>query len=567
MPRDSNEPPKPSLAFGADEVAEVRRVDADAAARLTSQPAASMTTPSAKTGARTSDASGARGPDTSAAGAHDSGIRAFFRRLGWSRLGLPAKLLLLTVAFVMLAEVLIFVPSVSKYRVEWLQDRLTASKLAALAAEAVPGGAVPANLRTVLLDTAKVQAVALRRGGQRRLVLPPDGPLVVAEHVDLRETTRSTAFSDFQMRLGLIADAMRLIFRTEDRMIRVTGDLGKEPDEFIEVVMPEQPLRDDMLIFGRNVLVLSIFISLITAALVYFALSALLVRPMMLITQNMLGFRDAPEDASRIIVPTGRSDEIGIAERELAAMQTQLSHLLLQRNRLAQLGLAVSKINHDLRNMLANAQLISDRLSTVSDPTVQRFAPKLIASLDRAINFCNDSLSYGRAEEAPPRRHMIALRPLVDEVGDGLGLPRTSVAWSNEVAADLLVDADRDHLQRVLVNLCRNAAQVLDRQGATPMASTTATDGSGGGGQITISATRRNRVVTIDVSDNGPGVPAQARNNLFTAFKSSSGKGGTGLGLVIAYELTHAHGGTLALHDTSEPGAVFRVTLPDRPVV
>ena len=62
------------------------------------------------------------------------------------------------------------------------------------------------------------------------------------------------------------------------------------------------------------------------------------------------------------MVPSGRLDEVGIAERELAQMQEELSGLLAQKTRLAQLGLAVSKINHDLRNMLANAQLISDRL-------------------------------------------------------------------------------------------------------------------------------------------------------------------------------------------------------------
>ena len=80
--------------------------------------------------------------------------------------------------------------------------------------------------------------------------------------------------------------------------------------------------------------------------------------------------------------------------------------------------------------MLANAQLISDRFSALQDPTVQRFAPKLIGSLDRAIRLCTDTLKYGRAQEAPPSRALIALKPLVDEVGDGLGLPRVdAIGW------------------------------------------------------------------------------------------------------------------------------------------
>ena len=202
-----------------------------------------------------------------------------------------------------------------------------------------------------------------------------------------------------------------------------------------------------MISYGLNILGLSIIISLFTAALVYLALSNLLVRPLMRITRNMLHFGENPEDHSRIIEPSGRADEVGTAERELAHMQRQMSQLLLQKNRLAQLGLAVSKINHDLRNMLANAQLISDRLTTISDPTVQRFAPKLIASLDRAINFCSDSLRFGRAEEAEPRRDLMRLKPLVEEVGDGLGLPREgSIAWTVEIDDTLRIDADREHL-------------------------------------------------------------------------------------------------------------------------
>ena len=138
----------------------------------------------------------------------------------------------------------------------------------------------------------------------------------------------------------------------------------------------------------------------------------------------MLRFSADPEDQSRIMTPSGRLDEIGVAERELAQMQQELSGLLAQKNRLAQLGLAVSKINHDLRNMLANAQLISDRLVDIPDPTVQRFVPKLIASLDRAISFCNSSLQFGRASEAAPRRDLFRLKPLVEEVADSQGLPR-----------------------------------------------------------------------------------------------------------------------------------------------
>jgi signal transduction histidine kinase len=331
------------------------------------------------------------------------------------------------------------------------------------------------------------------------------------------------------------------------------GSIGDDPDDLVEIVMPEAPLKAAMTSYALNILWVSILISFGTAALVYFALSRLLVRPMMHITRNMVHFRQDPEDTSRIIVPSGRRDEIGTAERELGEMQRQLSGVLLQKTRLAQLGLAVSKINHDLRGMLANAQLLSDRLTAIPDPTVQRFAPKLIASLDRAINFCNDTLRFGRAEEAAPRRELLLLKPLVEEVGDALGLPREgSIDWVLDMDDTLRIDADREHLFRIVSNLTRNAMEAIEAQRA-----------GAPGGEIRIKAWRDGRHVFVEVRDNGPGVPRKAREHMFEAFTGSQRKGGTGLGLAIAAEIVAVHGGHLQLVD-SDKGAAFRFEIPDR---
>lgn len=473
-------------------------------------------------------------------------------RARWLGLGLPAKLLLLTSAFVMMAEVLIFVPSVANYRVSWLSDRLTAAQVASLAADAVPGGDVPLKVRAELLRTAQVKAVAVRRDGRRRLILPADEPMMIDAHYDLRAQEEGF-FGGIAARLGLIGDALATFLYGDDRTIRVMGPVGDNPEDFIEIVIPEMPLKKVMVRYGLNILGLSIMISLITAALVYLALSYLLVQPMMRITRNMVRFSANPEDPERIITPSARNDEIGVAERELARMQRELSQLFLQKSRLAQLGLAVSKINHDLRNMLANAQLISDRLTAIPDPTVQRFAPKLIASLDRAIAFCNDSLKFGRAEEAAPRRELMRLRPMIEEVGDGLGLPREgAVEWRIDIDEALRIDADRDHLFRIMSNLVRNAVQAIEGQEDRTEA-----------GLVQVRAWRDGRKVSIEVRDDGPGVPMKARENLFRAFQGGARKGGTGLGLAIAAELVAAHGGRLMLLD-AEKGAAFLIELPDR---
>ena len=103
--------------------------------------------------------------------ANASALRARQRRV---RAGLSARLLLLTIAFVMIAEVLIYVPSIANFRLNWLNDRLTAAQLASLAAEASPNGDVPQMLRNELLRTAQVKAVAAAFIRMRVLVLEVD---------------------------------------------------------------------------------------------------------------------------------------------------------------------------------------------------------------------------------------------------------------------------------------------------------------------------------------------------------------------------------------------------------
>jgi len=315
-------------------------------------------------------------------------------------------------------------------------------------------------------------------------------------------------------------------------------------------------LRQAMYRFSRNLLLVSLGIATLTAALVYLALHYLFVRPMRRLTANLVGFHENPESSARIIVPSQRGDEIGVAERELSDMQRDLVSMLHQKSRLAALGLAVSKINHDLRNLLASSQLLSDQLASVPDPRVQRFAPKLMRSLERAIAFCQSTLSYGRAQEAAPDRRLILIEPVVVEVRESAGLASdASIAWISAIERGLSIDADPDQLFRVLLNLVRNAAQALEGRPHSDAAAL----------QIRITGRREGSVAIIEVSDTGPGVPAKAREHLFEAFQTSGRPGGSGLGLAIAAELVRAHGGDIHLVEGTI-GATFRITIPDRPV-
>ena len=459
------------------------------------------------------------------------------------RFGLSAKLLLLTVPFVMLAEVCIYVPSIAHFRLTWLNNKLSAAYTAAMVFEAAPD--VPDKLSRQILDSIGARAVAMKIGQQRRLLATAELPSEVLHEVDIRDMRPLTA----------IMEAFRTLLANDTDLVRAVGP-APMGGQFVEIVIPEGPLRSAMWIYSRNVMLLSLVISAITAALAYFALHYLFVRPLYRITANLGSFRADPEDRARILVPTSWRDEIGFVEHELAEMQRDLANTLQEKTRLANLGLAVSKINHDLRNLLASAQLFSDRLARLPDPQVQRFSPKLMRALERAIAFCQSTLSYGRAQEPPPDRRIVALMELVEEVRETLGLQLDSrIGWITSIEHSLVVDADRDQLLRVLLNLARNAVQALE----TSAPNDAARD------QIRITGRREGAVVIIEVADTGPGFSDQARAHLFQAFQGSTRSGGTGLGLVIADELVRAHGGEIILVDGTI-GATFRLKIPDRPI-
>ena len=420
------------------------------------------------------------------------------------RIGLSGKLLFLTVLFVMLAEVLIYVPSIANFRLNWLNDRLAAAHTAALVLDAAPSGMVPESLAKQILSSIGARAVAMKMGTQRRLLAANDVPSQIEQDIDMRNVSWWRA----------IADAFDTMFLSEPKdVLRLVGPAPMAEGQFIEIVLDEAPLRRAMLTFSVNILLLSLAISGITATLVFFALHYLLVRPMGRITQNMITFRADPENPGGIIAESGRSDEIGTAETELAAMQRELASMLNQKNRLAALGLAVSKINHDLRNLLASAQLFSDQLSTLPDPKVQRFAPKLMRTLERAIALCQSTLSYGAAQEPPPERKTLEVEPLIEEVHEALGLGLdVPIRWIVSVERGLTVEADHDQLFRVLVNVARNAVQALEARGARDPARD----------QIRITGRRDGSVVIIEVSDTGPGVSEKARTHMFQAFQGSN---------------------------------------------
>ncbi len=451
---------------------------------------------------------------------------------------LSGRFLILTIVFVMLAEVLIFVPSVARFREDYLNARLERAQIASLALEAED--MISSDLETELLATAGVFNVVLRRDEVRQLMLASDIPSPITASFDLRDPTA----------WALIRDAMTRLLDPEDKVIRVIGDPVKEAGLLIEVTLSTVPLRAAMLDYGRRVLVLSLVISLITAGLLFLAVRSLLVQPIRGVVGHMQDYAENPEDARKIITPTASVHELHEAETALQSLQTQLTSALKQKERLAQLGGAVAKVSHDLRNILTSAQLFTDRIEASEDPTVRRLAPKLVKSITRAVNLCETTLAYGRAEEPAPQLEAVALHALIDDVleSEALTVDDSSISFKSEVPTDFEVQADRDQIYRVLSNLTRNARQAL-QSARRP-------------GEIVISAQEQTNSWHISVQDNGPGLPARAKENLFTAFQGGTTKGGSGLGLAISAELVRGHGGALVLEKSNETGSCFTVELP-----
>jgi signal transduction histidine kinase len=446
---------------------------------------------------------------------------------------LSARLLVLTIFFVMVSEVLIFVPSVARFRMTYFENRLAAGHIATLALEASAGGQLEQSLTDRLLAQVGAQSVALYRGNGTILKLDRGNAPRPDFTIDLTHPDIWLA----------IRGSFRTLLGVGNRVLRVLGPSTTDKAETVEVLLDEAPLRGEMWDFGIRILELSVVISLVTAALVYLSLQWLLVRPMRRITASMMNFRGDPEDASRMIAASARTDEIGVAERELAVLQRTVRQALGQRARLAALGTAVTKINHDLRNILATARLVSDGLTASAAPEVRRVAPRLLDAIDRAVALCTNTLDFSREAAPPLAPSRFRLAKLIGELGPGLGLSEDGLVIDCAIPRELTVRADRDQLYRVLLNLARNAVEA-------------------GAHRLRFAAAREQGVIAIEIADDGPGLPPKARDNLFRPFFGSGRPGGSGLGLAIARELMRAHGGELVLVSSTAAGTVFRLTLP-----
>jgi signal transduction histidine kinase len=454
---------------------------------------------------------------------------------------LSFRLLVLTVMFFMLSEVLILLPSVAGFRRDYLRMVLADAHLAALALEATPNNMVSPDLAAKLLRHVGAHGIVIHRADNTALMLDAPTPPAIDATYDLRDV----------MMPMLIADAIATLSQRHNRVLRVLDTSIKDPGVTVEAILDEAPIRAIMLRYGERVLSVSIVTSLIASLLLYFSLRWLVVSRLRRLTASMIAFRDDPENAANIIHPSRARDEIGLAQRELARMQETVRGALRQNERLVALGTAVSKISHDLKSVLSVVRLLSDSLAHVEAPEVKRVMPNLVAAIDRAVALCVGTLGYTRDNAAPIHVQEFALKPLIAElkpmIENGGPAPGSANGAApvlvNEVPDGLALRADRDQFFRVLLNLARNGIEA-------------------GANRICVMAAPEGERVVITIEDDGPGLAPKARENLFRPFAGSARPGGMGLGLAIAREILRAHGGDIALGRSGATGTMFRLSLP-----
>lgn len=482
-----------------------------------------------------------------AAGTEPDGTQAPPRHTAMPR-RLSTRLVWITMISIFLAEVLIFVPSIAKFRQDWLGAKVESVAVASFASGQGNGTGDPmlsAEREAELLRALDAQLIAVEGDGASRLLARLPEVSTVQKDVALDATSPPAS----------VLAAFATLMGDGSQILRVHGPIG-DGSMRAELVTSERALRAAMLEFAWEFFLISLIIAVFAGLFLNLAIDRILVRPIRQMTQSMISFGAMPEDPERIIEASTRDDELGLAERELARMQGTLAQTLRERRHLADLGLAVSKINHDLRNTLASAQLVSDRLSDIPDPDVQRFAPTLLRSLDRALAYTQSVLAYGKASEALPVKRKLRFAELVDEILDTARLRATSrIELVNAVPAGMEIEIDAEQFQRALSNLVRNSLEALESDDTQALVR-----------RVTVSAERTGNSVLIAVEDTGPGLSGPAKTGLFQAFRGSTRLGGTGLGLAIAAEIVEAHGGRIRHCDGPSPGARFEIELPGRPV-
>ena len=450
---------------------------------------------------------------------------------------------LLAAIFSAVVGVFIMAPALVEFRANFLNEKITAGHTAALATEEAANHIVSGALERELLASAGIQAVVVSQGGSRQMVLKSQLPMELIDRIDLRQE------QGWQRYLALY----KTFNRQGAGIIEVTNDSPSQRYASVTVLIWERLLYDALINYVLNSLwTISTFITAL-AVFLYFSLDWLVTRPLTKIRDSLVQFRDNPEMTldyhASVQTP---SNEIGEVQKELFRMQRDLQLAFKEKKNLASIGEAVAKINHDLRNLLATAQISSDTLQSVDDPVVKRLLPRLERSLDRAITICNNTLRFSKLETETANPETIELAMVLEDIIELESLSTfKNYTIKSDIPSDLVLWADLEHVIRIFSNLLKNASEAMPE-----------------GGTITLTVQNpdgANNFIDIILKDQGHGIPKAIQTTLFQPFIASDKKDGSGLGLAISKELVEANHGSIKVLETGPNGTSFLVQLPTKP--
>ena len=443
---------------------------------------------------------------------------------------LSRLLVLFIVGFVILAQVLILIPALPGFHQSEIQNRMR--ELAFMA-----------ELR--LVEEQFAQKTTPIPEGCGVGLLNADGNKVwfgSAKTIAAAKTVQPIQWHDgwlsqFPLAVSalLVGHDQPQVYRLNTSKITQSGVHARLRKDFeIDVILPANIASSALRLQLAKSMALVLFFSLLIGFPFAYVFNRKVVEPLKGLVDDMTDFAEDPYKPRSGAIYQNDQSIIDDAQQALNVLQTATRRELVQREKLASMGEAVAKVNHDMRNVLSSALLVSDSLENSDDPRVKKSAKIVNKAIERAATLCGQMLTFIQSPEniTPAQSNM---RAIVDECAAEMAI---KITYSGP--DELMVDSG--YFFRLIHNLVNNAAKA-------------------GADEISIAIWKAGSYAVMDVADNGPGIDAKTKALLFKIFAGST-KGSSGLGLCISRDIAVAHGGDLRLTRSNENGSEFRLRLP-----
>lgn len=235
-----------------------------------------------------------------------------------------------------------------------------------------------------------------------------------------------------------------------------------------------------------------------------------------------------------------------------AIENVELQETLIRKEKLSAVGQAIGMIAHDLRDPIGGICQGIELAEEMADHRefVKEMHQTMLKEAKKSLGMVSDILDFTRNSSLT--KSLLDAKPLIESVQKDAEPFLTELGIPLRVEMDMpfYFPGDESKMQRILINLVRNAAEAMSQY---------KTDSP----QIVLSAQARGDGFYFQIMDNGPGIPDSIREQLFIPFVSHNKKGGTGLGLAIVKQFVEAHRGKISV-DTSPEGTIFTISLPDK---